>query len=193
MWAARLIQEVQNLNVFIWLQMTHSMLWHIWQVQILSQFCVLGLDLHNHPSTILSASPVDEPPHEDSCLPSSQSYVAMSQLDQASDSVRIVGWGPVHRCQGTEKGRLSHRSTQPSQPPGLFCQFLCSLLGLALQLTSLRKEVTSYILVHHILGPIALDRESLCKLCGRVTRLEACWLVNDIARIYISPLGNSWS
>lgn len=118
------------------------MFWHIWQVQILKISSVFwGLICT---SSIPAFSL--EPPHEDSCPPSSHGYVMMSQLDQTSDSVRIIGWGPIHRYQATEKGRLSHRSTQPSQAPGVFCQFLCSWLGLALQLTSLRKEVASYIL-----------------------------------------------
>jgi hypothetical protein len=43
-----------------------------------NRFCTLGLDLHKHHSIILSAKPVEEPPHEDSRPPSSQGYVMMS-------------------------------------------------------------------------------------------------------------------
>lgn len=49
------------------------------------------------------------------------------------------------RREGSVIEALNPLSQQESFMP--YCQFWYSLLGLALQLTSLRKEVTSYILV----------------------------------------------
>lgn len=104
----------------------------------------------------------------------------------------LVGWGPVHRYRGTEEGRLSHRSTQPSHPPGLlsvlvFFAWLSSPANLLEEGGYQLYTSTPYSWPNNPRSRIFIN------LCGRVTRLEACWLVNDIARIYISPLGNSWS